>query len=112
LPDIWTKYPEIVRDLLQEGGFKCGAEPRVLKGRDPSWTCIIDGKTISGDLYIHHVNGILKLPPEVREPRRSSLLGSWEFLALGVLLAVIACQAWMIRRLKPPASRISDNVAK
>lgn len=56
MPDIWTKHPEIVRSLLKEGGFTCGVAPRVLKGRDPDWTCIVDGHTISGDLYIHHVD--------------------------------------------------------
>lgn len=59
MPDIWTKHPEIVRSLLEEAGFTCGAEPRVLKGRDPAWTCIVDGKAISGDLYIHHVDELL-----------------------------------------------------
>jgi len=60
MPDVWTKHPEIVRSLLQEGGFRCGVPPRVLKPRDPEWTCIIDGKTISGDIYIHHVDTLRK----------------------------------------------------
>lgn len=55
MPDIWTKHPEIVRDLLEAGGFTCGVAPRVLKERDPAWTCIVDGQRISGDLYIHHM---------------------------------------------------------
>ncbi len=53
MPDIWTHHPEIVRDLLREAGFTCGVEPRILKGRDPDWTCIVDGKRIAGDIYIH-----------------------------------------------------------
>ena len=53
MPDIWTKHPDIVRDLLREAGFTCGAEPRFLKPRDPAWTCIFDGPRIKGDLYIH-----------------------------------------------------------
>ncbi len=53
LPDVWTEHPEIVRDLLREAGFSCGVEPRILKGRDPDWTCIIDGQRIGGDIYIH-----------------------------------------------------------
>ena len=69
MPDVWTRYPDIVRDLLKEGGFKCGVAPRVLKGRDPAWTCVIDGKTISGDLYIHHVD---KLRSELRAPEPPS----------------------------------------
>lgn len=66
MPDVWTRHPDIVRDLLKEGGFTCGVAPRVLKGRDPAWTCIIDGKRISGDIYIHHVDKLraeLGLPP-------------------------------------------------
>jgi hypothetical protein len=30
-------------------GLTCGVEPRILKGRDPEWTCIVDGKRIAGD---------------------------------------------------------------
>jgi hypothetical protein len=56
MPDVWTKHPDIVRDLLKEAGFKCGVEGRFLKGRDPAWTCIYDGKTMKGDLYIHHAD--------------------------------------------------------
>lgn len=56
MPDVWTKHPDIVRDLLKEAGFTCGAEGRFLKGRDPAWTCIYDGRSIRGDLYIHHVD--------------------------------------------------------
>lgn len=103
MPDIWTKHPEIVRDLLKEGGFKCGVEPRILKGRDPNWTCIVDGKTMWGDLYIHHVDEILKVPAQTERPQGSGLAGGWEFIALGVLLAIILGQAWTIRRLKRQA---------
>jgi hypothetical protein len=53
MPDIWTKHPDIVRDLLKEAGFTCGTQARFLKPRDPAWTCIYDGKTMKGDLYIH-----------------------------------------------------------
>jgi hypothetical protein len=53
MPDIWTKHPDIVRDLLKEAGFTCGTEPRFLKPRDPAWTCTFDGPRMKGDLYIH-----------------------------------------------------------
>lgn len=53
MPDVWTKHPDIVRDLLTEAGFRCGVEPRFLKPRDPEWTCAYDGKSMKGDLYIH-----------------------------------------------------------
>jgi hypothetical protein len=46
LPDVWPDHPEIVRDLLREAGFSCGVEPRILQGRDPDWTCIIDGLVV------------------------------------------------------------------
>ena len=57
--DIWTHHPEIVRNLLREAGFTCGVEPRILKGRDPDWTCIVDGKRIAGDVYIHQADTTL-----------------------------------------------------
>jgi len=56
MPDVWTKHPDIVRSLLKEAGFTCGVEGRFLKGRDPAWTCIYDGPSMRGDLYIHHVD--------------------------------------------------------
>jgi hypothetical protein len=46
LPDVWTEHPEIVRDLLREAGVTCGVQPRILQGRNPDWTCIVDGKNI------------------------------------------------------------------
>lgn len=100
MPDIWTKHPEIVRDLLKEGGFKCGVEPRILKGRDPNWTCIVNGKKLGGDLYIHRVEEILKTPPAVEPSGWSAMLGGWEFVLWGILLAIIVVQTWAIRRLK------------
>ena len=57
MPDIWTEHPEIVRDPLREAGVTCGPEPRILKGRDPEWTCIINGNDIAGDIYILLVLG-------------------------------------------------------
>lgn len=84
MPDVWTKHPDIVRELLKEGGFTCGVAPRVLKGRDPAWTCVIDGKRISGDIYIHHVDTL------------RSELGIQDaslFLALA-LLAALAVTSW------------------
>jgi hypothetical protein len=59
LPDVWTEHPEIVRDLLREAGFTCGVQPRILHGRDPDWTCIVDGENIGGDIYIHPTDTIL-----------------------------------------------------
>ena len=105
MPDIWTKHPEIVRDLLQVGSFKCGVEPRVLKGRDANWTCIVDGKAMSGDLYVHHVEEILKGPTAVERPQGMDSIGGWEFIVLGVLLAIILGQSWAIRRLRRQARK-------
>lgn len=65
MPDVWTKHPDIVRDLLKDAGFTCGVKGRFLQGRDPAWTCIYDGKTMKGDLYIHHAD---KLRGELRPP--------------------------------------------
>jgi hypothetical protein len=92
LPDIWTEHPEIVRDLLREAGLTCGVEPRILKGRDPDWTCILDGKNIAGDIYIHRADTILGVG-----------MAAVAFALLGVLLVVVIAllwQAWVISRLK------------
>jgi hypothetical protein len=92
LPDIWTEHPEIVRDLLREAGFTCGVEPRVLKGRDPDWTCILDGKNIAGDIYVHQGDTILGFG-----------ITTAMFALLGVLLiaaVILLWQARMIIRLK------------
>ena len=95
MPDVWTEHPEIVRDLLQEAAFTCGAEPRILKGRDPDWTCIVDGKNIGGDIYIHQADTILGFG-----------VGSVVPVMLGGLLAmlvVVLWQAWLIMRLQRKA---------
>jgi hypothetical protein len=94
LPDVWTEHPEIVRDLLREAGFSCGVEPRILKGRDPDWTCIIDGQRIGGDIYIHQADTI-----------RGVSMGV-VFGLLGVLVAVLLVvlwQTWVIISLKRTA---------
>ena len=90
LPDIWTEHPEIVRDLLREAGFTCGVAPRVLPGRDPEWTCIIDGSNIAGDIYIHQLDTV----PGEGTP------AAWLLAVLGLLLVVVLCQAWAIIRLR------------
>lgn len=95
LPDIWTEHPEIVRDLLREAGFSCGVEPRILKGRDPDWTCIIDGQRIGGDIYIHQADTILGVS-----------MGTAVFALFGALIAallVVLWQTWVIIRLKRKA---------
>lgn len=78
-----------MRDLLGEAGFNCGVEPRILKGRDPEWTCIVDGKRIAGDIYVHQADTIL-----------SAGIAALVFGLLGVLLLVALCEAWVIIRLK------------
>ena len=95
LPDIWTEYPEIVRDLLREAGFSCGVEPRILKGRDPDWTCIIDGQRIGGDIYIHQADTILGVS------MGAAVFGL--FGALIALLLVVLWQTWVIISLKRKA---------
>jgi len=93
MPDIWTHHPEIVRDLLREAGFTCGVEPRILKGRDPGWTCIVDGNKIAGDIYIHQADMTV-----------SAGMAALVFGLLGVLLLVAVSEAWVIIRLRrgPP----------
>jgi hypothetical protein len=89
MPDIWTEHPELVRDLLREAGFTCGVEPRVLTGRDPEWTCILDGTSIAGDIYIHHLDAA-----------SSHGVSTLWLVVLGVLLVAVVCLASVIVRLK------------
>ena len=86
MPDIWTERPEIVRDLLQEAGFTCGVEPRILEGRDPDWTCIIDGQRMGGDIYIHQADTILGVS-----------MGTAVFALFGGLIAVLLVVVWQTR---------------
>jgi hypothetical protein len=89
MPDVWTRYPDLVRDLLKEGGFTCGVAPRVLKDRDPAWTCIIDGKAIGGDLYIH--------------PIGLGAYGAWMLPIILILAALVFVQWRSIKRLSRPS---------
>ena len=104
MPDVWTRHPVIVRDLLEQGGFKCGVAPRVLKDRDPAWTCIVDGKRMSGDLYIHHVDKLrseLGLPGTHVSPGADlGAVGDWVPLAFVLLLAMVVTRWLSIATLK------------
>jgi hypothetical protein len=105
MPDIWTKHPEIVRDLLKAGGLKCGVEPRIVKDKDPSMTCVVDGENLWGDIYINHVKELTAEPARPEPlPSRPSGVG-WEIFGAvtGVLLVLVGIQAWTIRRLKRAA---------
>jgi len=69
-----------------------------LKGRNPDWTCIIDGKRIGGDIYIHQADTILGVS-----------MGAVVLVLLGLLVAAVVVVLWqarMITRLKrkPPGS--------
>ena len=86
MPDIWTERPDIVRDLLREAGFTCGVEPRILEGRDPDWTCIIDGQRMGGDIYIHQADTILGVS-----------MGTVVFALFGALMAVLLVVVWQTR---------------
>ena len=89
MPDIRTHHPDVVRDLLEQGGFRCGVEPRILEGRDPAWTCVVDGEDVSGDIYIHDAgSGGVQLTELI----------AWGGLA--VLAVVALLEAWMIVRLR------------
>lgn len=90
MPDIWTKHPDIVRDLLKEAGFTCGAAPRFLKGRDPAWTCAYDGKSMRGDLYIHHVDTLESGVGELERPTGASVAAVGDTAGLVGLALVLA----------------------
>jgi len=94
VPDIYTDHPDIVRGLLAEGDFTCGVEPRLLEGRDPAWTCVVDGERLSGDLYVHE--------------RSAADLGLPWWLAAAIaaaVLAVLAAQTLLIVRLRRASDR-------
>lgn len=74
MPDIWTKYPEIVRRILEEAGFKCGVEPRIL-ARNASETCQFVKENFLGEIYIHKINFV---------PGNTLLI-----LALGIAIVII-----------------------
>jgi hypothetical protein len=86
VPDIWTERPEIVRGLLEEAGFTCGVAPRILEGRDPEWTCIIDGQHMGGDIYIHQADAFLGVST-----------GTWAYALFGTLVAVLLVVLWQAR---------------
>jgi hypothetical protein len=100
MPDVWTKHPEIVRDLLKEAGFRCGVEGRFLKGRDPAWTCAFDGQRMYGDLYIHHADQLRSERPLDGAPAPQAALdriGEWSVPALALLLGVMGTRLWPAR---------------
>ena len=55
MPDTWTTNPPKLREALQGLGAQCGVEARVLKPREPEWTCYMDSPSWRGDIYIHDV---------------------------------------------------------
>jgi hypothetical protein len=93
MPDIWTRHPEIVRDLVKEAGFTCGVEGRFLPGRDREWTCIFDGPNMRGDLYIHHVDRLRSevYPADGPIAHASAFAdaGVWGAPAVALLLGVL-----------------------
>jgi len=65
MPDVWTTNPEKLRNFLNECGARCGIESRVLKPRDPEWTCGYDSKGWVRDVYIHPVTELYYFWPMV-----------------------------------------------
>lgn len=60
MPDTWTTNPESLREALEGLGAVCGVEARVLKLRDPQWTCYMDSPKWQGDIYIHYVGNLYR----------------------------------------------------
>ena len=98
MPDVWTNHPDIVRDLLKEAGFGCGVEGRFLKGRDPAWTCAFDGRSMYGDLYIHHADRLRSERPLDAAPEKPKAaldaIGDWSIPAFALLLGVMGARLW------------------
>ena len=59
MPDIWTKYPEIVRRILEEAGLRCGVETQIL-ARNATETCQLVKEHFLGEIYIHNIDLIPK----------------------------------------------------
>ncbi|MEM3154748.1 MAG: hypothetical protein QW165_04260 [Candidatus Woesearchaeota archaeon] len=59
-PDIWTKHPGLVRDVLIRAGFECGVKPTILPEkngipRSPEWTCRYTWEKGYAEFYIHQL---------------------------------------------------------
>lgn len=59
MPDVWSANVIHLKSALQGLGAKCGVEARVLKPRDPEWTCYADSDAWRGDVYIHRAEDLL-----------------------------------------------------
>lgn len=68
MPDTWTTNPPKLREALTGLGAKCGRESRVLKPRDPEWTCHMDSPAWQGDIYIHPMTDLYSSNPAIRSP--------------------------------------------
>lgn len=61
MPDIWTKHPDIVLDILQKAGFECGVNPTILPQkengieRSPRNTCRFVYPGGYAEFYIHKI---------------------------------------------------------
>lgn len=61
MPDIWTKHPQIVREVLERAGFKCNVEPTILPTKEPGitrkreWTCRFSWPGGYAEFYVHDV---------------------------------------------------------
>lgn len=62
MPDVYTHGAKKLRSMLSDTGWKCGVEGRILKGRDPELTCIIDTPKWYGDIYIHSARELYLQP--------------------------------------------------
>jgi hypothetical protein len=68
MPDVWTFNQQKLKTALETQGASCGLEPRVLKDRDPFWTCHIDLKEadkdgiIGYDIYIQDASSFVRSP--------------------------------------------------
>jgi len=100
MPDIWTKHPDIVRDLLKEAGFTCGVKPRFLESRDPAWTCAFDGQRMKGDLYVHHVAALRGERRSDADPPGATpaAAGDWSAPAVAMALAAVLAARRLRRR--------------
>ena len=91
MPDVWTYAPHKLKKALIIAGAECETTPRVLKDRDPEWTCQINGTPHSYDIYIHHA---------------AEFPGISHMILLCSALGIIAGLLWGRRFWQPPRKSV------
>lgn len=111
MPEILTKHPEIVLQVLKSQGAQCGtgAAPKILTRCPPEKFCKLSG----GELCVFGPEELSKMtqlvPAEVCRDRASGALipggPNDAIFPSALLLLVGCCVAWRSRRMRHPRTR-------